>query len=87
MLSRRIVGDGAPERRGPLGAPVGAFPVWRNVLAPFGDDNMRIGPSEFAFVPMDGATPASVVEEALEPRVADWQEAFTAALGLSLIHI
>ena len=42
---------------------------------------MRIGPSEFAFVPMDGATPASVVEEALEPRVADWREAFTAALS------
>ena len=81
LLSRRVAGSGAPAKRGPLGAPVGAFPVWRNVLAPFGDDNMRIGPSEFAFVPMDGATPASVVEEALEPRVADWQEAFTAALG------
>ena len=71
LLSRRVAGSGAPAKRGPLGAPVGAFPVWRNVLAPFGDDNMRIGPSEFAFVPMDGATPASVVEEALEPRVAD----------------
>ena len=65
MLSRRIVGDGAPERRGPLGAPVSGD-VWRNVLAPFGDDNMRIGPSTFAFAPMAGATAASVVAAALE---------------------
>lgn len=80
LLSRRIAGSGAPERRGPLGAPVDV-PVWRNVLAPFGDDNMRIGPSVFEFVPMDGATPSSVVGDALEPRVAEWRAAFTAALN------
>ena len=60
--------------------PQVAAPVWRNVLAPFGDDNMRIGGATFAFAPMPGATASSVVAAAMEAPVDDWEAAFAAAL-------
>jgi len=80
MLSRRIIGDGVSAERGPLGAPLD-FPVVRNVLAPFGDDNMRLGESTFAFAPVPGATAETIVAAAIEPDVASWEQAFEAALA------
>lgn len=89
LLRARIVGNGVPPARGPLGAPLADAGALRHALAPFGDDNMRLGLSQepLRFEP---TSIEDVVSAATEPSVTlgedhqldeAWQSGFKAALN------
>lgn len=90
LMRARIVGDGRPAEHGPLGAPLAKAGVLKYVLAPFGDDNMRVGVGSkpFRFEEMKESA-SSILEMAAEPMVSTasedeldsaWRAGFKAAL-------
>ena len=85
LLRARVAGDGAPLKRGPLGAPLADSDL-KHVLTPFGDDNMRIGrplnPLRFEAMDLDAR---AIVDAAMESTTEeededDWRKGFAAAL-------